>query len=260
VAPGLHRPQLGEHSVVWWDPRALELDRDWSVGLRQQRILEADQGEAASQRGMDEHREWQEQRALRLERGALPSLVSLTATARAAAAASAGEIAADLPPVAIETVPGARGERPAGRRFGSLVHAVLASVDLAEEPGSPAVERCAHAQGRLLGASEAEVTAAAAAAHAALAHPLLRRAAASESLRRETAVLWVQPDGAVIEGVVDLAFREPGEGGAHWTVVDFKTDRELGPQRAVYEAQVQIYARAIAAATSEPAAAVLLIV
>ena len=44
VRPGLHLPQAGGHGVVWWDPHALDLDRQEEVGLRQQRILEADEG------------------------------------------------------------------------------------------------------------------------------------------------------------------------------------------------------------------------
>jgi hypothetical protein len=42
--------------------------------------------------------------------------------------------------------------------------------------------------------------------------------------------------------------------------VDFKTDRELGPRRARYAAQVSLYARAVSEATGEPARGVLLTV
>ena len=65
-------------------------------------------------------------------------------------------------------------------------------------------------------------------------------------------------DGSLVEGVVDLAFREEGPAGATWTVVDFKTDVELAASPVVYEAQVAAYAKAIAAATGEPARGVLL--
>jgi ATP-dependent exoDNAse (exonuclease V) beta subunit len=70
-------------------------------------------------------------------------------------------------------------------------------------------------------------------------------------------------DGSLAEGVVDLAFREPAaaaRGAGAWTVVDFKTDRELEARRAEYERQVALYARAVALATGEPARAVLLVV
>jgi hypothetical protein len=104
---------------------------------------------------------------------------------------------------------------------------------------------------------------------------LLRRAAEAAlrgDLRRETPVLFGLDDGRLAEGVVDLAFREnagrgaPGppnhqtDSGPVWTVVDFKTDRELAGRRPEYEAQVALYAEAIARATDEPARGVLLTV
>ena len=63
-------------------------------------------------------------------------------------------------------------------------------------------------------------------------------------------------DGSLAEGVVDLAFRE----ARGWTVVDFKTDREISARRHEYARQLALYARAISAATGEPARAVLLVV
>jgi ATP-dependent helicase/nuclease subunit A len=62
------------------------------------------------------------------------------------------------------------------------------------------------------------------------------------------------PDGTQVEGVVDLAFEENGV----WTVVDYKTDRELqtaGEGR--HRRQVALYAAAIARATGAPAKGVV---
>jgi len=42
-------------------------------------------------------------------------------------------------------------------------------------------------------------------------------------------------------------------------VVDFKTDRDLVSHRASYQAQVRIYAAAVAAATGEAARGALLV-
>ena len=68
--------------------------------------------------------------------------------------------------------------------------------------------------------------------------------------------MWLQlADGRLAEGVVDLAFREDGE----WTVVDFKTDRDLASHGASCQAQVRIYAAAVAAATGEVARGALLV-
>jgi ATP-dependent helicase/nuclease subunit A len=65
----------------------------------------------------------------------------------------------------------------------------------------------------------------------------------------------MMPDGTLVEGVVDLAFEDAGA----WTVVDYKTDRDLLPlDEAQYRRQVALYASAIAQATGQPAAGVLL--
>jgi ATP-dependent exoDNAse (exonuclease V) beta subunit len=190
------------------------------------------------------HDDWQRTRAALHAQGVAPRLVVATATERSALAAADGE---DIP---IETVPAASG-RPHGQRFGTLVHAVLAAIDL--DAGPQEVARLAEIEGRILRASADEVAAAAAAASAALAHPLLRRAAHA-GCRRETPVAITLPDGVVVEGVVDAAFAD-GEG---WTVVDFKTDVELEARLAEYRAQVALYVRAVAAATGKPTRGVLL--
>jgi len=256
VAPGLQRPQAGEHEVVWWDPHVLDLERDEQVGLRQQRILEADAEGVAAEEGMRAHERWQARRGSALARGGRPSLVVAPVTALAAAATGA-EIGADE--VALLEVALERAGRPQGRRFGTLVHATLAALPL--DAGEARVAATARAQGRLVGASPEAVEAAAVAAVAALAHPLQREAAAAEArgeLRREVPVILRLEDGSLAEGVVDLAFREKDANGARWCVVDFKTDQELGPRRAQYAAQVRLYARAVAEATGEPARGVLL--
>ena len=70
----------------------------------------------------------------------------------------------------------------------------------------------------------------AAAAHAvqrALAHPLFERAARQARVGVKPRFLLDLPDGRLIEGVLDSAFREVESDGPVWTVVDFKTDVEM---------------------------------
>src|SRR5207244_11518386 len=99
--------------------------------------------------------------------GGVPGLRVVTATEHAAAAAAlAGE-------VAVESV-GTAGPRPHGKRFGTLVHAVLAAVELDADRAGVADAAALH--GRLLGATAEEVAAAVDTAVGALAHPWLRRA------------------------------------------------------------------------------------
>ncbi len=276
VRPGLHVPREGSHPVVWWDPACLELDCAEQVGLRQERILVADEAGTADDDGIRAHERWWASRSATLESGARPSLdvrpVTLLAAEPPAAegAVAAEEVALEevapeevaMEEVAMEEVAIDRAARPGGRRFGSLVHAVLASVDLRADAAQ--VRTCARVQRRLLGASEEEGDAAAVAVVAALAHPLLQRAADAADrggLRRETPVMLKRDDGILAEGIVDLAFREQADSGSTcWTVVDFKTDREIESQRERYEAQVRLYAEAVRTATEEPVRGVLMLI
>ena len=146
--------------------------------------------------------------------------------------------------------------RPGGKRFGSLVHATLAAIDL--RAGAAAIGRAAAAEGRMVGASETEVQAAARAVEAALRHPLLARAARSADCRRETPLFQRADDGTLVEGVVDLAFREHLAGAAPaWTVVDFKTDARAEDHPG-YLIQLRLYCAAVTAATGESAMGVIL--
>jgi ATP-dependent exoDNAse (exonuclease V) beta subunit len=61
-------------------------------------------------------------------------------------------------------------------------------------------------------------------------------------------------DGSLLESVADLAFLADGA----WTVVDFKTDVELGERADAYRRQIALYVRGIAEATGLPARGVLL--
>ena len=79
------------------------------------------------------------------------------------------------------------------------------------------------------------------------------RAGAPRVVRRETPVSWLQKDGTLIEGVLDLAFDE----GGVTIVVDFKTDHELAAGESRYRAQLQQYVSAVARATGGPARGIL---
>jgi ATP-dependent helicase/nuclease subunit A len=79
-------------------------------------------------------------------------------------------------------------------------------------------------------------------------------------LGSETQVIHKLADDTIVEGVVDLAFQEEGPGGALWTVVDFKTDREFSLSSERHVEQVRIYAGAIAAATGDKARGVVMVI
>jgi ATP-dependent exoDNAse (exonuclease V) beta subunit len=150
----------------------------------------------------------------------------------------------------------ARGpERPGGARFGELVHALLASAAL--DADRAAIEALASVHARVLSAPADEIAAAIDTTSRVLGHQLLERARNADRLglcRRETPLTCTLDDGTLVEGIVDLAFEEQ----ASWTVVDYKTDRELaadGEER--YKRQVALYATAIAQATGRSAVGVL---
>jgi ATP-dependent exoDNAse (exonuclease V) beta subunit len=198
---------------------------------------------------VERHRNWTTARDRAIERAAAPSLRVQTATERAVLRKDS-----DGPDVEVVEL-GRDPDRPVGPRFGALVHAVLATVPL--DADADGVRRATVLQSRILGAGDDEVVAAERAATGVLAHPLLERARAAESraeCRRETPVTFQEDDGTIVDGVVDLAFAD-GEG---WTVVDFKTDRELERELPVYRRQVGLYADVIAAATGKTVAAVLM--
>jgi ATP-dependent exoDNAse (exonuclease V) beta subunit len=144
--------------------------------------------------------------------------------------------------------------RPTGARFGALVHAVLAVVSL--RASAEEVARVTALESRILGAPPDEIAAAQETVIRVLTHPLMTRAAAAADLdqcRRETPLTLREEDGTIVDGVVDLAFREDET----WTVVDFKTDREIATELDAYRTQVTLYATAIAAATGQATRAVL---
>jgi len=243
VRPGLHARD--GYGVAWWDPRALGLGAVPRFGIRQEELLDKDAPPALVDARLAAYRTWAASRAAARAAGARPSRRVATVTARAAGG-DPGAAAVTLVELPIDPA------RPFGARFGALVHAVLASAALDAAPDG--IAAAAALQGRLLGAPAAEIDAATAACVAALAHPLFDRARAAAICRREAPVLFVAADGTLVDGVVDLAFREPDG----WVVVDFKTDATLAARLDTYRAQVALYAHGISAATHLPARGIVL--
>jgi hypothetical protein len=77
---------------------------------------------------------------------------------------------------------------------------------------------------------------------------------------REVPVFGVESTGRVVEGVLDFAFREETGGEGKWTIIEFKTDREIAGARSVYEEQARLYGRAVERATGEEVASSVLVV
>jgi ATP-dependent exoDNAse (exonuclease V) beta subunit len=257
VSPGLHVrktiPSGPGFSVIWWDPRALKLGAEAPLGIRRPELIVRDVAPEVVESGLAGYNSWRERCQQALAAGSQSSVAVRTVT-------QAAKVAADeapdskLPPVEIVELPRA-ADRPSGRRFGALVHAVLASVPL--DGDLAAIQRLATIHGRILGATEEEIASASEIVHATLAHPLLNRArdaAQHGRCRREVPVAWRDANGLLIEGVIDLAFEQVGD----WTVIDFKTDEEFSGNEPAYRRQVGMYASAIQAANCAQVSALLM--
>ena len=135
------------------------------------------------------------------------------------------------------------------------MHATLAAVPL--DAKTDQVRQIAALYARVLGADDTETAAAAAAVRSALTHPLMvraRNALAQGHCRRETPITLTLADGTLVEGVLDLAFQEKDA----WTVVDFKTDRELEKELAHYKRQVWLYTLSVVRSTGQICEGVLM--
>ncbi|HJU12496.1 MAG TPA: UvrD-helicase domain-containing protein, partial [Candidatus Binataceae bacterium] len=251
IIPGLHQPVAGTHRVVWWDPACLTLEVDEAMGMRQRRLLEADESGKVSGEGVRAYEEWFAQRDSLLQTGCKPLRRVSTATELAQKAGRDKLDIAEASEITIERVAPIPG-RPSGPLFGALVHAVLMNVSA--NPSDDFIASLAAMNARILGASRDEATAAVATVRQALASPLMRRASRATEIRRESPVLIRLDDGSIIEGVADLAFKED----ENWIVVDFKTDSEIKPRLQEYRIQLGLYVRGIRAATHRSTSGVLL--
>ena len=258
VCPGQHTFASTGHAVVWWDPSALSLGAKPPFGVRREELIVKDVPRNVIADGRGRYDRWQLARADARAGGSVPSIA--VETVREWTSRPAGTdpgLLVDASAVAITRVGRVHShDRPRGAGFGSLVHAVLAQAPF--EASRQTIASLAEIEARILDLRGDEAEAAVAVVEHVLAHEVVARARAAGArgaCRRETPVTCLLPDGTLVEGVVDLAFEHDGA----WTVVDYKTDREIaasGEDR--YRRQVALYASAIAQATGRPAHGVLM--
>jgi ATP-dependent exoDNAse (exonuclease V) beta subunit len=258
VRPGTYQltdPESGQaYSVVWWDPLLLQTALDDARGLRREELIAKSASAddvAADRAGYDR---WREARAAVQAAGSAASMHVATATQ------VSEEAATPTHPIAIEDA-GFGAIRPSGKRFGTLVHAVLATLPLDATAGEAAELAALHA--KMFAATDEERVAAAAIATRLLQHPRLAAARAAEAagrrVWREVPVSLRLDDGStgvpqIVDGQVDLAY----ETDAGWVIVDFKTDIEIASAQDAYQQQVALYVEAVQRATGKPATGVLL--
>ena len=243
VAPGLHAFGAS-HSVVWWDPRALNLGAEPPLGIRRSDLIVKDVAPKIVEAGLADYEAWRQAGDAAVANGSRPSIATETVTRWAR---TAGDDEMQLSPVEVIEIP-RDTNRPSGPRFGALVHAVLATVPL--DGDADVILRLTELESRTLGATEEEVECAAHVVHTVLGQPILQRAreaAKANRCRRETPVAC-RHGQMLIEGVVDLAFEEKDR----WTLVDFKTDADLDSGALPYRRQLAMYALAVQSACERP--------
>ena len=260
VCPGLHT-FAESYSVVWWDPTpggGLHLDRKAPFGVRREELIVKDVAKNVVADGRSRYDRWRLSRIDAVAAGSIPSIQLETVGQWSRRPdLQAGRVDVGRPDaVVIVTVPAAPEAvaRRGGPAFGVLVHAILAQTPF--DATRSVLEALGEMESRVLGLTADDVVAAAATVERVLRHDLLVRAHAASTrgaCRRETPVTFMLPEGTLVEGFVDLAFEEQGT----WTVVDYKTDRELDDGEESYRRQVALYAAGIAAATGQLARGIL---
>lgn len=254
----------GSYDVVWWDPLLLEGPGEERRGLRREDLIAKGARPDVVAADTARYETWRAWRADAVTAGAQPSMRLVTVSEWADAegdivgsrdAVLASEVDARAPGIDVADAGRPDDARPSGRRFGILVHALLAAVPL--DATAEDVSGFAGVQARLLAASDEERDAAARTVAQVLGHPILGRArdaeAAGRACRREMPVSLVAGT-AIIDGQADLVWDD----GEEWVVVDFKTDVEMAGAEAAYRRQVAIYAEAVARVTGRPTKGVLL--
>jgi len=274
VRPGTYQltdPGSGEsYSVVWWDPLLLEGTPDDARGVRREDLISKDARPADIAADRARYDDWRERRRRSQEKGSIPSALITTATE---AAEKSRPQKAQMPPgpqkaqmaqfanVLVEDASQQPFSRPSGKRFGTLVHALLATLPLSATTSE--VTEFAALHSKLFAANDQERDAAAVIANGLIGHPRWQAArAAADAGRRvwREAPVSLRIDGepgtppTIVDGQVDLAYETDGG----WVVIDFKTDIEIASAQDAYTQQVALYAEAVSKATGQPATGVLL--
>jgi ATP-dependent exoDNAse (exonuclease V) beta subunit len=228
----------------------LALDADSGYGLRRDDLISKDGDPAKVAARLAAYQKWRADRDDATAKARVPSVRVRTATSIAGDRAL-DRFALDGPAAIpeIEVIDFSRStERPFGPRFGSLVHATLATVPL--DANETVVAAVAAAQGRIIPTAgkepyaDEEVYAAVEVVTSLLKDPLfdrVRQAERAGRCDRELPIIWKAPDGTLIEGTIDLAFEDL----TGLTVIDFKTDRELDTDLDRYRRQLTVYCQAL---------------
>jgi hypothetical protein len=200
-------PAAKPYSIVWWDPRNLDLKAEPPLGIRRSELIVKDVAPRTVEAGLADHSAWRARTDAAVAEGGRRSIAAQTVTQWSKTVSE--DAGMKLPTVKIVEVP-REPNRPSGIRFGALVHAVVGTIPL--DGDADVIRRVTELQARTLGSTDEKVESAAKVVRIVLALPILERAreaAKAHQCRREVPIAWRHGE-TLIEGVIDLAF-EDGE-------------------------------------------------
>jgi ATP-dependent helicase/nuclease subunit A len=235
IAPGLYRTATGTESLVLC-PETLGRSVSGAGGVSASSLVAkgGDAGHHARELAKLEAEE--QRRASVVLAASAKSVTTSTVTARSQLLVASRTVESWIVPVPTRAA--------SGKRFGTLVHAVLAAVQF--DADEEAVRRLATTFARFDDGPPIEIEEAVSRVVRALASPYFELIRRTSRVHREVPVtVRTAEPPVVLDGVIDLLLVEPAE----LTVIDFKTDDPdaMTPEaRARYASQVGLYADALA--------------
>jgi hypothetical protein len=235
--PGWHKPGRGSHQVLWFDPLLISEEPPMAAGLSTNELIVGDSAPTFSL-----YKKWSESADGAREHGRRRQQVVITATGSSGAYSPSK--------LRVETITiGAATQQKFSRHFGRLVHGILQDVDFAASMSH--LQTLATAYARSMRRPAAEAGSAAEIVRQVLTYPLLLATRQAQKVIREEPFVLRTPEGALIEGKIDLAYCSPDG----WTLIDYKTGQG---QHSQYERQMRWYAMALVASDELPVRCVLL--
>jgi ATP-dependent exoDNAse (exonuclease V) beta subunit len=243
LRPGQHDAGVGTHTVVWFDPSIFPESPETDGGIDDEALLRSTTTEPDE--GVRQYEEWRKVRQGRITAGTTPQFrvkrITDVETLPERFETEVEIIRTDVPASAESSV-------KRGRKYGDLVHAILARVDYPATRTGIDSQAAAHEVGSTM--SETERQFVVDVVFRTLAHPLISAAFSAKQVRREYPVTY-ETDGELYEGVIDLTWFD----GKIWTIIDYKTGPGDEPR---YRRQITLYGEAIRKATGTPVRLIVL--
>jgi ATP-dependent helicase/nuclease subunit A len=243
LRPGQHDAGVGTHTVVWFDPFSFPESPETDGGIDDEALLRSTTIEPDE--GVRQYEEWRNVRQNRIAAGTTPQFRVKRIT-DVETLPERFETEVEIMGTNVPASAESSGKR--GRKYGDLLHAILARVDYPAERIGIDAQTAAHEIGSTM--SETERQFVVDVVFRTLAHPLISAAFSAKQVRREYPVTY-ETNGELYEGVIDLTWFD----GNKWTIVDYKTGPGDEPR---YRRQIALYGEAVRKATGTPVRLIVL--